>query len=195
MAVPRVARAANAARPTRWVGRGTPRSCTSKAVVAAVRKGGIIRFRCGPRPITIVMRRTAKLVNTHKRVVIDGGGRVTLSGAGQRRILYMDTCDPKQVWTTSHCQNQATPHLVVQHIRFVNGNSTGQDYDGGGGGAIFARGGASRSSTPPSPVTDASGTGPTSAVAPFASCRSSGRGPCTSSGAGSCTTCAATGEL
>jgi hypothetical protein len=141
VAVPPVARAVNTSHPTRWVGHGSPRSCTSAAVVAAVRKGGIIRFRCGAKPVTIVMKRAAKVVNTHKRVVIDGGGLVTLSGAGRRRILYMDTCDPKQVWTTSHCQNQATPHLVVQHIRLVDGNSTGQDFDGGGGGAIFARGG------------------------------------------------------
>jgi hypothetical protein len=139
--VPAAAHAVNTSHPTRWVGRGTPRSCTSVAVVAAVRHGGIIRFRCGPKPVTIVMKRTAKVVNTHNRVVLDGGGKVTLSGAGHRRILYMDTCDKKQVWTTSHCQNQATPHLVVQNIRFVDGNSTGQDFDGGGGGAIFARGG------------------------------------------------------
>lgn len=139
--VPAAARAVNTSHPTRWVGHGTPNSCTSRAVVAAVRRGGIIRFRCGPDPVTIVMRRTAKVVNTHKRVVLDGGGLVTLSGAGRHRILYMDTCDPKQVWTTSHCQNQATPHLVMQNMRFTNGNSTGQDFDGGGGGAIFVRGG------------------------------------------------------
>lgn len=74
-------------------------------------------------------------------MVIDGGGKVTLSGNGVRRILYMDTCDPKQVWTTSHCQNQATPRLTVQNLTFAGGNSTGQSFDGGGGGAVFARGG------------------------------------------------------
>jgi len=65
---------------------------------------------------------------------------VTLSGGGARRILYLDTCDPAQVWTTSHCQNQATPKLTVQNMTFKDGNSTGQQYDGGGG-AIFDRGG------------------------------------------------------
>jgi hypothetical protein len=139
--VPVAARAVNTSHPTRWVGHGTAGSCTSRAVVAAVRRGGIIRFRCGPKPVTIVMHRTAKVVNTHRRVVLDGGGTVTLSGAGRRRVLYMDTCDAKQVWTTSHCQNQATPNLVVQNMRFVDGNSIGQDFDGGGGGAIFVRGG------------------------------------------------------
>ena len=87
------------------------------------------------------MRATAKVRNTSAQVVLDGGGKVTLSGGGARRILYMDTCDPAQVWTTSHCQDQARPVLIVQNLTLENGNSTGQHYDGGGGGAIFARGG------------------------------------------------------
>ncbi len=66
--------------PARTVGHGTPRSCTSAAVVAAVRAGGVIGFRCGPRPVTIRMRATAKVLNTSREVVLDGGGRVTLSG-------------------------------------------------------------------------------------------------------------------
>ena len=72
--VPRKARAVDSSHPDRWVGTGTPRSCTSRAVVRAVAKGGIIRFRCGPDPVRIAMRRTAKVVNTSRRVVLDGGG-------------------------------------------------------------------------------------------------------------------------
>ncbi len=125
----------------RVIGNGTPQSCTSRAVVRAVKQGGRISFDCGPDPVTIKMRRTAKVVNTSPLVVLDGGGLVTLSGRGKRRILYQNTCDPKQVWTTDHCQNQAEPKLVVRRMRFVNGNSTGQRKDGGGGGAIFVRGG------------------------------------------------------
>ena len=123
------------------VGHGTPGSCTSQAVVQAVAAGGVIAFSCGPRPVTIVMTATAKVRNTSARVVLDGGGLVTLNGGGVRRILYMDTCDPAQTWTTSHCQDQATPALTVENITFADGNSTGQAYDGGGGGAIFDRGG------------------------------------------------------
>jgi hypothetical protein len=126
------------------VGDGTAASCTSAAVVAAVRAGGIIRFACGPRPVTISMSATAKVRNSSARVVLDGGGLVTLSGEGRRRILYMDTCDRAQVWTTSHCQDQATPELVVENLIFADGNSTGQRFDGGGGGAIFVRGGRLR---------------------------------------------------
>lgn len=126
------------------VGIGTPTSCTSRAVVRAVAKGGLITFDCGPRPVTIAMRRTAKVVNTSASVVLDGGGLVTLSGQGERRILYLNTCDRAQVWTTSHCDDQAEPRLVVRRMRFVDGNATGETTDGGGGGAIFVRGGRLR---------------------------------------------------
>ena len=143
-AVPGKARAVDTSRPDRWVGTGTPRSCTSRAVVRAVAKGGVIRFRCGPDPVRIEMRRTAKVVNTSRRVVLDGRGLVTLSGGGKRRILYQNTCDRRQIWTTSHCDDQATPRLVVQDLTFADGNATGATYDGGGGGAIFARGGRLR---------------------------------------------------
>jgi len=137
--VPQDARAVDTDHPDRWVGHGTPESCRSRAVVKAVKQGGVIRFRCGPDPVTIEMKRTAKVVNTSKRVVLDGRGLVTLSGLGKRRILYQNTCDPAQVWTTDHCDDQAEPRLVVQHMRFVRGDSS--DHDKEGGGAIFARGG------------------------------------------------------
>jgi hypothetical protein len=91
--VPRAGRAVNVSHPDHIIGRGTPARCTSAAVVRAVAKGGIITFDCGPQPVTITMRRTAKLRNTSHRVVLDGGGRVTLSGAGKRRILYLISCD------------------------------------------------------------------------------------------------------
>jgi len=73
--------------------------------------------------------------------VLDGGGKVTLSGGGQRRILYQNTCDKAQGWTTSHCQDQDHPQLTVQNLTFVDGDSTGETAEGGGGGAIFVRGG------------------------------------------------------
>ena len=142
--MPAAAGPVNTSHPHRVVGRGTAASCTSTAVLGAVRAGGVIRFSCGPAPVVIRMSATAKVMNTSRRVVLDGAGLVTLSGQGRRRILYMDTCDQAQVWTTSHCQNQASPVLVIQNMRLIDGNSTGQRFDGGGGGAIFARGGRLR---------------------------------------------------
>ena len=80
--VPAAAQPVSTAHPTRVIGNGTPASCTSQAVVAAVAAGGIITFSCGPRPVTITMTATAKVVNTSSQVVLDGGGLVTLSGGG-----------------------------------------------------------------------------------------------------------------
>lgn len=129
--------------PRTVVGTGTPASCTSEAFVAAVAMGGVITFDCGPDPVTITLAETAKVFNdTGPEIVIDGGGLVTLSGGGERRILYMNTCDQQQVWTTSHCDDQDHPRLSVQNITFVDGDASGEDPDGGG--AIFARGGRLR---------------------------------------------------
>jgi hypothetical protein len=139
--VPAAAQAVNTSHPSRVIGDGTPASCTSAAVVAAVAAGGIITFNCGPAPVTITMTATAKVVNTSQQVVLDGGGKVTLSGGGRLRILYQNTCDQAQVWTTSHCQDQPTPALTVQNLTFTGGNATGTDITGGSGGAIYAQGG------------------------------------------------------
>ena len=140
--VPAEARAEDTSQPTRVIGDGTPASCTSAAVVAAVAAGGVITFYCGPAPVTITMKATAKVRNANgPTIVLDGGGKVTLSGGGKRRILYMNTCDKAQGWTTSHCQDQDHPRLTVQNLTFADGNSTGETTEGGGGGAIFVRGG------------------------------------------------------
>ncbi len=139
-AIPAEAAPADTSTPRTVIGDGTPASCTSAAVVAAVAGGGVITFDCGPDPITIAMDATAKIFNdTGPEIVIDGAGKVALDGRGQHRILYMNTCDEAQHWTTSHCQNQDHPRLTVQNLTFVNGDATGLDPDGGG--AIFVRGG------------------------------------------------------
>jgi len=143
--VPPEAQAVDTSSPDRVVGTGTPASCTSAAFVAAVAEGGIITFDCGPEPVTITLTETALIFNnTGPEIVIDGGGLVTLDGANQRRILYMNTCDPDLVWTTDHCDNQDHPRLTVQNLRFVNGRrlaAQGGQGDTDGGGAIFSRGG------------------------------------------------------
>ncbi len=123
------------------VGTGTPQSCTGDAFIAAVALGGVITFNCGPAPVTITLTKPAKVVNdTGPEIVIDGGGLVTLSGGGTTRILYMNTCDQAQVWTSAQCQNQDSPHLTVQNLTFIDANSKNEsEYDGGG--AIWVRGG------------------------------------------------------
>jgi hypothetical protein len=127
--------------PTTVIGSGTPASCTGQAVVDAVARGGAIVFDCGPDPVTITLTEPAKVVNDAlPDVVLDGGGLVTLSGGGRSRILYMNTCDPEQHWTTPHCQDQDHPRLTVQNLTFADGDSRNEtEYDGGG--AIWVRGG------------------------------------------------------
>ncbi len=127
--------------PDQIIGDGTPESCTAQAFIDAVAKGGKIVFNCGSEPITIKLNKPAKIFNNaSEEVIIDGGGLVTLSGEGKTRILYMNTCDKNQKWTTSHCQNQDHPRLTIQNLTFINGNSKSErKYDGGG--AIWVRGG------------------------------------------------------
>ena len=115
-AVPVAAQAVDTSHPDHVIGDGTPAECTSAAVVQAVAEGGIITFDCGPKPVTITMTATAKVVNTSHQVVLDGGGKVTLSGGGSTRILYMNTCDAAQTYTSSDCWEQQWPQLVVQNL-------------------------------------------------------------------------------
>jgi hypothetical protein len=134
--------------PTTVIGTGTPASCTGDAFVAAVAKGGIITFNCGPDPVTILLTQTAKVFNDKgTKLVIDGGNKVTLSGGGTTRILYMSTCDKAQVYPPGpgDCNTNPGVQLVVQNITFVDGNATSipeGTTNAGGGGAIHAQGGS-----------------------------------------------------
>lgn len=137
--IPADAQLEDVSKPDHVVGTGTKESCTSQAFVDAVAQSGVITFNCGPDPVTITLDQTAKIFNDKgPKVVIDGGGKVTLSGGGKERILYQNTCDPAQVWTTDHCNDQDTPQLTVQNMTFVDGSAKGLE---DGGGAIFVRGG------------------------------------------------------
>lgn len=130
--------------PDHVIGTGTPESCTAEDFLAAVAAGGIIVFDGGDEPFTIELDAPARIHNDARPdVVIDGGGLVTLDGGGQTRILYMNTCDPDLTWTTSHCQDQDHPRLVVQNLTFANGNAINEERHDGGG-AIWARGGSFR---------------------------------------------------
>jgi hypothetical protein len=130
------------------IGTGTPASCSGDAFVAAVAKGGVITFDCGPDPTTIVLTSTAKVFNDKgSKLVIDGGNKVTVSGGGKIRILYMSTCDKAQVYPPGpgDCNTNPGVQLVVQNITFVDGNAKGIPdgmNNGGGGGAIHAQGGS-----------------------------------------------------
>jgi hypothetical protein len=152
--VPPAGRAVDTSHPDRVIGDGRSASCTSAAVVRAVAAGGIIKFDCGTKPVTILMTATASVLKVRHLVVLDGGGLVTLSGGGKRRILFSDTCAGH--WSTGDCVNQPYPKIVVQNITFEDGfNGTHQAtctantprcWYGGvdGGGAIYVEGGQFR---------------------------------------------------
>ena len=146
--VPAEGQAEDVSAPTSIVGTGTPASCTGEAFVAAVANGGIITFNCGPDPVTIVLTQTAKVFNDKgTRLVIDGGNKVTLSGGGTTRILYMATCDKSQVYPpgSGDCNTNPGVKLVVQNLTFIDGSAKGiaeGTNNDGGGGAIHAQGGS-----------------------------------------------------
>lgn len=136
--------------PDRVIGDGTAASCTSAAVVSAVTVGGVITFNCGPNPVTITLTQTLKVRNSTQKVVIDGGGKVTLSGGNANRILYIDTCDTSLGSVSGNCLYAPSwPQVTVQNVTFADGNATNSTYvspgdrnqGSNGGGAIFALGG------------------------------------------------------
>ncbi|OZJ03382.1 hypothetical protein BZG36_04486 [Bifiguratus adelaidae] len=99
-----------------------------------VSRGGVIRFKCGSRPVTIKLDKALSV--TKQTTVIDGEGLITLDGQGKTRIITFNNGN----------YNDTNPKLTVQRLRFVNGNSkqTGSQAQTmyGGGGAIFRFGGS-----------------------------------------------------
>ena len=157
--IPAAAAEEDVSNPDHVVGDGTPESCTGDALAAAVRGGGVTTFNCGPRPITITLARTLVTCNTTtckhpwqggrtvSKVVIDGGGLVTLSGNDEHGIFYANTCEESFGWLSDRCDLQTTPLVVFQNIELKGGNATVDPAGyagvggGGGGGAIAMRGG------------------------------------------------------
>lgn len=146
--IPAEGQAEDVSSPTTVIGTGDPQTCTGDAFVNAVANGGIITFNCGPDPVTIVLTKTAKVFNNKgTKLVIDGGNKVTLSGGGTTRILYMATCDKAQVYPPGpgDCNTNPGVQLVVQNLTFVDGSAKGipeGSNNDGGGGAIHAQGGS-----------------------------------------------------
>lgn len=145
--------------PPPWVevvGNGTPASCTTAALAAAVRDGGSVAFDCGPNPVTITLTQTLYTCNTTTcrhpwqggtpvdSLVLDGGGLVTLSGGDVRGIFYANSCEESFGWLSSTCNVETRPSITFRDITFAHGNAQGPPAgleDVGGGGAIAMRGG------------------------------------------------------
>lgn len=138
------------------VGTGTAASCTTTALEAAVKDGGVVEFRCGTSPVTITLTQTLYTCNTSTcahpwqggapvdYLVLDGGGLVTLSGGGARGIFYANTCQESFGWLSSTCNQETRPRIVMRNLTFADGNAQSPPpglADVGGGGAIAMRGG------------------------------------------------------
>lgn len=149
-AVPPTGALENINNPDHVIGTGTAASCTSAAVLAAVTAGGVVTFDCGSDPVTITLTATAKVRNSTEKLVLDGGGKVTLSGGGVRRILYVNTCDSAQGSVSGNCLYAPTkPKVTVQNITLADGDATNEvmiqpganSAEVSGGGAIAQLGG------------------------------------------------------
>lgn len=157
-AAPSGAHMATAPVVAKVVGTGTPASCTESALYKAVLTGGSISFNCGPDPVTITLTKTLRTCNTHNckpawqggktvtAMTLDGGGKVTLSGAAKVGIYYSNSCEEDLGWITSRCDLQDYLRVTFKNITLTRGNAVksppGLDSvgGGGGGGAIAMRG-------------------------------------------------------
>ena len=124
------------------VGNGTPESCTESALRSALADHDVVTFNCGAAPATIRVA-SEIAIRTDRDTVLDGGGRITLDGAGSTRILSLVRPD----YRTN------TKGLTLQHIALVNGKAAGTGfvqqepdrpycawgYAGGSGAAINVR--------------------------------------------------------
>jgi len=139
------------------VGTGTAASCTEQALHDAVAKvnaaasGGTVSFDCGgAHTITL-----SKSVFVSKAMILDGGGQLTLSGAGKVRVIELDhyvdfvlqriTISDGFVAAGSKDESGAGllhpwfGTLEVIDAKFSNNHSASTDHDVGGG-AIYAGG-------------------------------------------------------
>jgi hypothetical protein len=140
--VPVEGQPANTSNPTTVVGLGTSESCSFAELDAAVAKGGIITFDCGPSAVTIPIAATL-VVPTTKDTVIDGNRLVTLDGQGKVRIMTFDSPG----WQTNEHR------LTLQHIALINAKATptvaipaapppcSQGWNDGQGGGLYMRDG------------------------------------------------------
>jgi hypothetical protein len=119
LSLPAEAKAVDTSKPTTVVGTGTASSCTFAALAAAVTKGGIVTFDCGPDVVTIPITATlTPPISTGSQapldIVIDGGNKITLDGGGSTRILSW----LHATWRMSK------DTLTLQHIQLINGKTT-----------------------------------------------------------------------
>ncbi len=104
------------------VGTGTPASCTETTFNAALGivqgdiKGGELSFNCGPDPDIILLSSVKNLANF---VVIDGGGKMTLSGQDITRLFNINQFGV-----------DGRTEVTIRNITLTRGNSGAQPFGG-----------------------------------------------------------------
>ncbi len=102
------------------VGDGTKASCTVSALRNALESGGNVSFSCGTEALTLSVTEPLLVPDATS---LDGGGKVTLDGAGKSRIL----------------QTASQSSVLLKGLTFQNGHSkqlAGKPDADGSGGAI-----------------------------------------------------------
>ncbi|MBK7585961.1 MAG: right-handed parallel beta-helix repeat-containing protein [Myxococcales bacterium] len=139
------------------VGDGTAASCTEQALhdtlakLNAVAGGGTLLFFCGG-PHTITLTKSAFV---SKKMIIDGGGEITLSGGNAVRVIELDhhidfvvqRLTIKDGFVAAGSENESGAGLLhpwfgtleAIDVTFENNHSASVDHDVGGG-AIYAGG-------------------------------------------------------
>jgi hypothetical protein len=115
------------------VGSGTPASCTESALASAVSGGGMVSFNCGSDPVTITI--TSTLDISAATTTIDGGGLITLSGAGSQRIIR-------------HRSLSAASTLTLRNLTITDGYASGKASAANGAGVLSIFQGANPSFKP-----------------------------------------------
>ncbi len=139
------------------VGNGSAESCTEGALHEAVARindaegGGTLSFDCGGERV-IELTRSVFVANT---MILDGGGKITLSGGGAVRVIELDhyvdfavqRLTIRDGFVAAGSENESGAGLLhpwfgtlkAIDTAFVNNHSASQNNDVGGGG-IYAGG-------------------------------------------------------
>lgn len=102
----------NTTLPKTVVGKG-PAVCSEENLAAALAKGGVITFGCGPKPVTIKINNPLT-IRHNIDTIIDGGNKVTLDGQGITRILSLNNGG----YLSRNIK------VVLQNITIANGANT-----------------------------------------------------------------------
>jgi len=119
-------------RRPRVVGTGTPESCPEAAFAAALAERSV-RFNCGPDPVTITLT-SAQAITAD--TIIDGGGRITLSGGGAVRIFTVDASAALEVRNLTIADQRADEGGGIVNngaLSVTNSTFSGNSADHGGG--------------------------------------------------------------